>query len=90
MGYSYGKKASRLFDLENHEYFENMDVTFYVEVSPFHESRNPKKATKNPPLGLNQGAILDDHSLDATSNAIEVPFEVGQQENTRQFVHMGV
>ena len=75
MDYSYGKKGQRLLDLDNHEFFESRDVTFYEEVSPFHEA---KGTHIDPlPLGINHHATLDEELFEVARDGHEISLDLG-------------
>ena len=48
VGYPYGKKGWKLYDLETHEIFMSRDVIFYEENFPFPFTNNCDKNHTNP------------------------------------------
>lgn len=42
VGYPYGQKGWRVYDLESHEFFVSRDVIFSKNQFPFHENEKQK------------------------------------------------
>ncbi|XP_074302539.1 uncharacterized protein LOC141634162 [Silene latifolia] len=67
IGYPYGQKAYKLYDLDNHKVFVSRDVLFHENIFPFSSQKiqkNSKNPSQNPPT--NHLAIFDtDHDFNA-------------------------
>jgi len=70
VGYPYGKKGWKLYDLESHEYFVSRDVKFYEHAFPFAVS--PHNTLYTPPITYDIEHVVDDIGWE-TSAALPTP-----------------
>ena len=57
LGYPFGQKRWKIYDLETHEIFVNRDVIFYEEIFPFpYKSKTPDTLAKPPAHPTKWGA----------------------------------
>nr|KYP66022.1 Retrovirus-related Pol polyprotein from transposon TNT 1-94 [Cajanus cajan] len=60
MGYPYGQKGWRVYDLETHEFFISRDVQFFENQFPYQRSENEKESSHSLPVDNMVDTILDD------------------------------
>lgn len=74
VGYPFGKKGWKLYDLETHEYFVSRDVKFFEKEFPF--ATNPPRNVVTPMLANNDdGAWSEDEGADECAVCIEGELE---------------
>ena len=64
MGYPYGQKGWKVYDLETHEIFVSRDVTFFENQFPFHHT----KTTPTPSISITEEADLENQINDRVAN----------------------
>lgn len=87
MGYPYGKKGWRLYDLEKLEFFVSRDVVFSENIFPFASKllitdANGEDDTQELWAPLSEGIILDDPIINGSAVQRPVNFEIGSSSNT--------
>jgi len=71
VGYPYGKKACKLYDLDTNECFESRDVVFHEDIFPFQEEsdRNPTEAeNRSYPLAKDFSSGLMEFFAESSQN----------------------
>lgn len=66
LGYTYGKKGWRLYDLEREVVFTSRDVVFQEDVFPYLTQSSPVVAVPSPIITPPTNPIVDDLSADVT------------------------
>ena len=69
MGYSFGKKAYKVMDLETHTFYVSRDVVFHEDIFPFAAAQQHKSLFQAP----SQSLTVDEGSLPGRDSAEEVP-----------------
>ncbi|CAM8991331.1 unnamed protein product [Rhodiola kirilowii] len=70
-GYSYGKKAWRLFDLDSEAFFDSRDVVFHEGVFPF--AKPTSSVFLDSELSVTHPAIYDTHDIPKVETVDPVP-----------------
>ena len=71
MGYPYGKKGWKVYDLETHEFFVSWDITFFENQFPFHHTETAPTLS----ISITEEADLENQIDDKATNQIELSTE---------------
>ena len=71
MGYPYGQKGWKVYDLETHEIFVSRDVTFFENQFPFHHTETAPTLS----ISITEEADLENQIDDKATNQIELSTE---------------
>ena len=70
MGYPYGQKGWKIYDLETHEIFVSRDIIFYEDVFPF--GKDDKAGIPVPQHGEKRSGLTFDDNKDFATLDCEI------------------